>query len=124
MNSAYRNKRGILLSGWLIFMILSNVWLLYRYGAIYWDAVSHSDLALTRLIGPLVGGVIGSLVNITGVIALLRWKKWGLYLIIGTAILTLFISLLISSSLSINWLGIFGLVILWLIVGQRWDEFS
>lgn len=124
LDSSYQKKRGIFLVGWLVFMLLSNCWLLYGWAAIYWDAVNHQDPAISRLAGPLAVGAISSLAYITGLLALWSWKKWGLYLIIITAALPFLINAFTTFSISINWFGILGLIVLWLIVALRWEDFT
>lgn len=117
-------QRGWALTAWLIFVALTNAWTVYRYYVIIEDYVSHSDPRFTGTLQwalPLLG--VLAAVNIVAVILLWYWRKIGLYIFAATSITALGINMLLGVPLLTSLLGLGGLLILWLLLRERWSAF-
>jgi hypothetical protein len=117
-------KRGWVLSGWLIFMVVANAWTVFNYIGIINDFVQHSDPRFTGVVQwsfPLLA-VLG-VVNVGAAIALWTWRPVGLYIFAATSVIALIINLMLNVPIQASLLGLGGLLIVWLLVRSRWQYF-
>lgn len=117
-------ERGALLTGWLAFIGLANAWTAYRYIDILRDFIQHSD---TTLNGPASWAypllTVLALLNIGAVVALFKWRRFGLYLFIVTSGIALIVNVVLGIPLLLSLVGLIGVVLLWLILKPKWDYF-
>jgi hypothetical protein len=118
-------SRGVVLTGWLGFMLLANAWTVYRYVTIIQDYLDHSD---PRFTGNLQWGLYALLalaaINILCVIGLFFWKKLGLYGFAATSVVALVINVIVGVPLTTSLVGLVGIGILWALVQSKWDYFE
>jgi hypothetical protein len=117
-------ERGLLLSAWLVFVALANAWTLYRLIVTIEDLLTHSDPRWERIGWALVMSAIGCVLNFVAVLALWRWKRWGLYLFIAVALVGVVINLILGVPLVTTLIGVVGVVILIVLVQSRWANFD
>jgi hypothetical protein len=121
MSSTATRERSGCLTAWLILMLIANSGLAFYY------LTSGNDLArFFTNASPTVFIILAVLgaVNVASAIALWRWKKWGFYLFIGTAILSIIINLSLGIPLFNSLLGLVGVGILWYLLNKQWDQFE
>ena len=110
------------LTGFLIYLGLSNAWWAYRYAETYQDLVSHSDPRFPHW--PFLALAILAGLNIVGVVGLWFWQRWGLVLLGLVAVATLAVNLTLNvpvwASLG---LGLISLGILIALIRPRWASF-
>ncbi len=117
-------ERGWLLTGWLIYLILSNAWWAYRYYLTIDDYVRHHDpryeAPLTWAL-PLLLGL--ALVNIVAALLMLLWRKVGFYIFLTIAIVAFVVNLIVGVEFTMMLVGLGGIVILWMLLQSRWQHF-
>ncbi len=88
-----RQRHGCATS-WIFFMLVVNISLIvfWLYLIIFVD--STEDIVVEH-----IGDIIGSIIMVVAVIMLLKWKIWGLYIIVGMAFLNLGVSILVDGKL-------------------------
>ncbi len=98
------------LTAYLVFAIIANsaTALLYLFGA---AAIKRSTPNIPDWAFPVL--IVLVLFNLACAIALLRWKKWGFWGLIVSAVVTLGINLTIGLGLSSAIVGLLGVVILY-----------
>ena len=112
-----RQRHGCL-TAWLIFMIIANsvAGLANLYFGIHPNV--YSDLTAQQGIKPISGltfiilAILG-VFNIICAIALLRWKKWGFYGILGTSVVACIINFSIGINIFSALAGFSGVAILY-----------
>jgi len=115
-------ERGIWLSGWLIYMLLANLWTAYRLIDAYVDWESHGSVsyipgwAFLALAAVSVGAVIG-------VVLVWLWKRAGLYIVIAVAASALIINLFVLQAGAAAFIGLIGPAILFALVRPKWHMF-
>ena len=105
-------KRGTLLTIWLIFILLSQI---------------YSIENLIKNVGkePTISYIYGliSLVNIICIYFLFIWKKWAFFAICGTTVIVVLIHGLTGSGIFAVF-NFIGLIILYLIMRAQWNLFE
>jgi hypothetical protein len=66
--------------------------------------------------------IVMGIANIVFYIALFRWKKWGFYGLLGTTILSSFISLSLGVPIAHVIFGVVGFLILCVVLGMGGDK--
>jgi len=112
-----KKKFGVLLTAWLILMLITNAG-----GAIFYLLFG----SLITIILPTIPfwavylfGIL-SLLNIVIVIFLFKWKKWAFFASCGMSVIAFLINILIGTGIT-SILGLFGPVILWLLLRSKWN---
>lgn len=114
--------RGLPLSGWLVFLVVANVWTVYRYAMIIYDLVDHYVFTGTsQWAFPLLG--LLAVVNIVGVMLLWFGRKLGFYLLVATSLIAFVVNTLLNVPITATLLGLLGLLILWALLRPRWSDF-
>jgi hypothetical protein len=117
-------KRGALLTGFLILMLIANVWTIYRYIVIIDDWLRHSDPNWNRFGAPFVLLTVLAAVNVVGVVLLWQWRIVGLYLFIAVSLIAFVINLILGVPLITALIGLIGMVILYALVNAKREMFS
>ena len=126
MSQNQPNQRGTLLTLWLVLMALANVVIASGYIIIdYLLTTNNSTLTnlLSRLAIPLWAIAlfsIFSIVNLCSVIALLRWRKLGFFALCVSTLVG-FTANIAMESYSYAIVGLFGIVILYLLLRSKWN---
>jgi hypothetical protein len=116
-------ERGSLIAVWLILMLLSNLatFLLYLALAIFPNAFI---LLLANIATWTVYSFAAlSALNIVCVCFLFFWKKWGFFVMCGSAAVTLAINLYVGVGPFAVW-GVAGVVITYLVLHTKWNLFD
>ncbi len=116
MEEKTEKKRGILLTGWLILMLLANSFsaLSYFLGGSFFATVLTIPLWSLYTFGLL------ALFNVGFTIFLFKWKKWAFFAFCGNAVIAFVINLSIGAGfVSIS--GFLGILILYLILRPKWS---
>lgn len=114
--------RGLPLTGWLAFMLLANVWTVYRYGMIIYDLVDHMAFdGIAQWALPLLATL--SVVNVAAIILLWFWRKIGLYTLVASSAIALVVNMMLQVPLTSMLLGLVGLIILWSLLRPHWSNF-
>lgn len=113
-------SRGGLLTAWLILMLLANGLMAFTYvGASYNYAIGVSTpLSNSISFFLLLVFAIFSIINVCATIALFKWKKWGLYACCLSSVVAFFAN--ISLGVTLAFAGLFGLLILILLLRSKW----
>lgn len=114
-------KRGALLTIWLVIMLIGN----------FFTAISYFRLnSVIASVYPnfpstifYIYGLLG-LANFVFVIFLFMWKRWAFYAILGSAVITSIMNLVVGLGIFTAIFGLIGPVILYLIMRSRWDLFK
>ncbi len=114
-------KRGALLTIWLILMLVFNgiTALTYLLGGRFITALLPTIPSWTIYI---LG--IGGILNVIFAIFLFRWKKWAFFAFCGMAGIAFIINLGIGTGIVSAIFGLFGPIILYLIMRPKWDLFE
>ncbi|MBC8162003.1 MAG: hypothetical protein H7Z42_12370 [Roseiflexaceae bacterium] len=114
--------RSLPLTGWLVFVLLANVWTVYRYGMIIYDLVDHMVFdGVAQWALPLLATL--SVVNVAAVVLLWFWRKVGLYMFVATSVIALVVNSILQVPLTSMLLGLVGLIILWFLLRPHWSNF-
>lgn len=124
--SARVKKHGVWLLIWLWLMLVANVIAaIANLGAVF--ATNASPLQSVADITPfwalLLLGLFG-VVNIAASIALLKWRLWGFYAVVGVAFIAFVINLIIGLDIIRALMGFIGPVILYFLMKPRWSLFE
>jgi hypothetical protein len=112
-------NRGGCLAAFLVAMMIINPLVAILYLAAGSTISKNLPDAPTWAI-PVLG--IFCIVNFAGAIALWRWKKWGFYAFVVSALVALVVNIMIGIPLfQVIW-GPLGVVILYALVRRVWDE--
>ncbi len=120
-------KRPVFLIIWLALLFLGQAYGLYSYTLGAGNLMKTLPNAQTSL-WPLYAGI--NLINVFAIIMLWMWKKIGFYIMIGTAVIGVFLSLMTSGVGGVTG-GIFsiasaviGILILYLAMKPVWQNFK
>lgn len=120
-----KKVRGGCLTTWLILIILGSAVAMYDSFTIYQDLEVHDGISFPHWIY-LVQALL-NLIIIVGVVALLAWRKWGLYLCLLCSVSALVLVFVLQ--LPVPFLQIFGGIISYSILfgllkaNDRWKQF-
>lgn len=109
--------RGTLLSILLVIMGLHGALAAYLY---YTVRMEGSPLERPWILTLMV---VHFLANIVAAVGIWYWKKWGLYVYVGSTILALVVGLLAVGVWSIFYMA-FPLIILGYVLRNKWDYFE
>lgn len=125
---AVEKKRGLLLTGWLILMLVANissalsyVWLImltFVNPSFFVELMPEMPFWVLYFFGLLV------ILNIVLVVALLKWKKAGFYGFCGVAAIALIVNATVLNAGVFSIIGLFGPVILYLVMRPKWNLFE
>ncbi len=98
------------LTAYLVLAIIANAAtaLLYLFGA---EAIKRSTPNIPDWAFPVL--IVLVLFNLACAIALLRWKKWGFWGLVASAVITLGVNLTIGLGLSSAVVGLLGVILLY-----------
>ncbi len=127
-------ERGALLTAWLIWVIVTNlffgVYYLLFNNVIMGDYVYKSGLSNAPSGFFYAFGVIG-LANVIFAAFLFKWKKWAFFALCGTAGVVFIMNMAIAlnylsgiqstSAIAGSFLGLLGPVILYLLLRSKWS---
>jgi hypothetical protein len=117
-NLSMSRERGILLSGWLIYVVLANLWTAYRLIEAYIDWESHGSVSYVP--GWAFLALAGlSLVNVLGAVLVWLWKRAGVYLVILVTAIALVINLFAFQTGASAFLGLIGAIVLGVLVSSK-----
>ena len=68
-------------------------------------------------------GVLG-IAGVAGLIGIWQWKKWGLFLYLGTGAVVFFLNLALNVGIGSSLLGLVGLAIIGALVKPNWHHFE
>jgi hypothetical protein len=106
------------LTAYLVLAIIANsaTALIYLFGA---AAIKRSAPNMPDWAFPVL--IVLVLFNLACAVALLRWKKWGFWGLVGSAVVTLGVNLTIGLGLSSAMVGFLGVILLYgvLHIGQE-----
>lgn len=116
-------KRPKFLTGWLIFMIIGNVFSLYSY------TLGSANIAKTLPNMPswaITVFAVGAVVNLFAVVMLWMWKKMGFYIIIALAIIVASLNgmLLGIAGVFASLFALIGVGVLYLAMKPVWQNFK
>lgn len=113
-------SRGGLLTAWLILVLLANGLMAFTYlGASYNYAIGVSTpLSNSMPLFLLLIFAIFSVLNVCATIALFKWKKWGFYACCLSSAVAFFAN--ISLGVTLAFAGLFGVLILYLLLRSKW----
>ena len=103
-------KRHGCLTAYLVLAIIANsaTALLYLFGA---EAIKRSTPNIPDWAFPVL--IVLVLFNLACAIALLRWKKWGFWGLVASAVVTVGVNLKIDLGLSSAIVGLLGVLLLY-----------
>ncbi len=113
-----KTTRGWLLSAWLIYVALSNLWTAYRSFEVYRDLVAHADPRFPHW--PFLVLALLALVNILAVVGLWFWKRWGFVLFCAVTAPGLGLNIYLGVSMGTLLLSMIGVVIMLAIFVPKW----
>lgn len=104
---------------WLVIMVIGNAlsFLSYLFGGTALRNVMGYPLWSIILLGAL------SACNVVIAIALLKWKKWGFYAFILSAVASFCVNLALPIHFIIVVLGLLGPALLWYFIQHEWKEY-
>lgn len=111
--------RGALLTGWLVVMLLTNIWSVYRYTAIIQGWLSHADPKWERLGPPFVALIVLSIVNIIALGLLWQWRIIGLYVFVGISLIAFVIKLFLNIPVTTALIGLAGMIVLYALINPK-----
>lgn len=116
-------NRPKFLTGWLIFMIIGNVFSLYSY------TLGSANIAKTLPNMPswaITVFAVGAVVNLFAVVMLWMWKKMGFYILIALAIIVASLNgmLLGIAGVFASLFSLIGVGILYLAMKPVWQNFK
>jgi hypothetical protein len=116
MEEKTEKKRGILLTGWLILMLIANslTAISYFIGSSFFAEILAIPTWSLYTLGLL------ALFNVGFAIFLFNWKKWAFFGFCGTTVVTFVINLSIGLGLG-SITGFLGIIILYLILRPKWS---
>ncbi len=123
MTEIIEKKRGGLLTGWLIFMLVANGFssLIYFFNA---PAVVSSLSVPVEISWVYALGVLG-LINFVMTIMLFQWKKWAFFGFCGVSVVAFFMNTFVFHvGISSSLMGFAGMIILYLIMRPKWSLFE
>jgi hypothetical protein len=116
------------LTAWLVLMIIANTLtaLSYVFLTLILSKTVHSPRPHTPA-WALSVLTVGCIANIVFAVALFRWKRWGFFGFLGTAILALVVNLRIGIKPAMVMIGVCGIMILYAVLqigGDKkgWDQ--
>ena len=110
-------KRGGCLTAWLILMLIGNSLAVLLYLVLF--AIGQSLLGISPgWSTPIVA--ICSILNIIFAIAILKWRRWGVYGFGGTTIVAFVINLAIGFPIWITLMGLVGIIVLVILLRPVW----
>ncbi len=112
-----QKKHGVLLIGFLVFMIIHGI-----VTAVMYDQFRTPDAMISR---PYIAGlmVLHSLLNIAAAAGIWFWKKWGLYLYAGSTILALVLGLITVGMWSVFSIVLPAAILGWILT-DKWEYFE
>jgi hypothetical protein len=119
LGSGEAAQRHGCLTAWLIFMIIANA------ATAVLTPLSVGGMKQAGLnISPLMIGliVICAIVNIACAIALFRWKKWGFYGSVATAVIALIINIAAGLGVAQSLAGLIGIGILYWVLNMGGEK--
>jgi uncharacterized membrane protein (DUF2068 family) len=121
MSTMQAQERGGCLTAWLALMALANAFTIFSYltnlatyQQLYPSAPSFMFILLAGL------GVL----NLVCVYGLWTWKKWGFYLFLVSAGVSLVINLVLGIPIMFALFGLVGVAIVWFLLRNRWQSFT
>ena len=124
MGDETEKKRGILLTGWLILVLIVNA----AFALIYIVDPSYITY-ITDVFPPIPTGMIYllgvcALLNVVFAIFLFMWKKWAFFASVGMAVIVFVINAGLIGVGIFSPLGLLGPVILYLVMRPKWELFK
>jgi hypothetical protein len=106
---ALKQRHGCL-TAYLVFMIIANsaTALIYLVGA---EDIRRKIPNIPEWSFPVL--IAGTILNLVFAIALLRWKKWGFWGFVATAVVLFFVNLSLGFALGPALVGLLGVAILY-----------
>ncbi|HEY8871541.1 MAG TPA: hypothetical protein VIM52_00810 [Stellaceae bacterium] len=106
---ALKQRHGCL-TAYLVFMIIANsaTALMYLVGA---EDIRRKIPEIPQWSFPVL--IVGAILNLVFAIALLRWKKWGFWGFVATAMVLFFVNLSLGFALGPALVGLLGVAILY-----------
>ena len=114
-------KRNGWLTTWLVLMLVSNL----LVGIAYLFTMPAIKQALPRF--PTWGIIVldvGCILNIVFVIALFKWKKWGIYGLGVNSVVAFLVNISFGTAIFNAFFGFLGLGILALLLRPVWNYFE
>jgi hypothetical protein len=103
----------------LIVMLIINAWMMVIYLLMALGKIDASGLS--PWVVPAL--VVSGLVNIVSLAAILHWLRWGVYLLVTTAVLISISNIFLGSNAVIVVSGLIGPGVLLLLVRPLWKHF-
>lgn len=111
-------KRGKLLTGWLVLMLIVNAGAALTY--LLWNSsiIAMYPNAPSWIF--YIYGILG-LANVVFTVFLFSWRKWAFFALCGSTGVGFILNLIIGLGLVVDISGLAGPVILYLILRSRWN---
>jgi hypothetical protein len=116
-------QRGTLLTIWLVIMLIANGWTAFTY----FQGLTNSTVNPVFQLIPgwaIVLLLILGVANVIATILLFSWKKIGLYIFSGSALIAFVVNIMIGISPLVALFGLIGVGIIWLLLRSRWHLFE
>ena len=110
-----KKKRGGCLTAWLILILIANLWIANNH---FISLRPDSLLPIPQWVIFIL--MVGSILNIVFAVAILRWKRWGVYGFGVIAIVLFIIDLTTGRPLYIAPLGLVGIIVLLILLRPVW----